>query len=143
MRTSRLSITPQVTAPGREIAIDESGHGVVEGTQTEDVSINLTGRSEYRATTLRALFKCLAAANPNAAGPGGDPTDEQLLSMPLASYVVANPPGDYELVAKYQALEAGFWHDPVYSEPLRIRIVKKDFKCGKPEKPGRDSPGLR
>jgi len=38
-------------------------------------------------------------------------------------------------------LEAGFWHDPVYSEPLRIRIVKKDFKCGKPEKHSGESPG--
>jgi hypothetical protein len=120
-----------------EIAIDDSGGGRSEGVKSTSVSISLTARSEYRLRMLRALFKCLAAAYPKATRPGGDPTDEQLLSMPLATYVVVNTPGDYELVARYQALEAGFWHDPVYSEPLRIRIVKKDFNCDKPEKLGR------
>lgn len=126
-----------------EVAIDESGRGVFESVQKETLSVILTERSEYRLRTLRALFECLKAAHPDAARSGEDPTDDQLLSMPLASYFVSNPPGDYELVATYHALEAGFWHDPVYSEPLRIRIVKKDFKCGKPEKSGRESPSPR
>jgi hypothetical protein len=126
-----------------EVAMDESGKGVSGGAQTETVSIILTARSEYRLRTLRALFECLKAAHPNATRRGEDPTDEQLLSLPLATYFVANPPGDYELVAKYHAFEAGFWHDPVYSEPLRIRIVKKDLKCGKPEKREREPAGPR
>ncbi len=125
-RTGDSSKTPLKSA------IDDDGRGGgSEGASEISASINLTGKSDYRVSTLRALYKCLLAAHPNAKTPAEDPTDDQLLAMPLAEYYVANPPGDYEVVAKYFALEAGFWHDPVYSEPQRIKILKRDFQCGK------------
>ena len=39
--------------------------------------------------------------------------------------IVANPAGEYEVVARYLAREAGFWHEPVLSRPARFRIVSK------------------
>ncbi len=124
-RTGDPAKTPLKTA------IDSDGGGGGEGASSISASINLTGKSDYRVSTLRALYRCLRTAYPNATRQAEDPTDDQLLAMPLAQDYVANPPGDYELVAKYFALEAGFWHEPVYSAPRRIRIFKRDFQCGK------------
>jgi hypothetical protein len=43
----------------------------------------------------------------------------------------ASPPGEYEIVARYIAREEGVWHGPVFSEPLRIRIVPGEPPCRK------------
>ena len=48
-----------------------------------------------------------------------------LLAWRLANSIVANPAGEYEVVARYLAREAGFWHEPVLSKPVRFRIVSK------------------
>jgi len=124
-----------------EVALDSGGGGVFMGAPQISVAIGLTGKSEYRVAVLRAFYDCLKRSLPQTRAHGvAEPTDDQLLSGPLMQYFVANPPGDYELVVRYLAMEAGFWHDPVYSEPLRIRIVKKDFECGNPRHPVEKSP---
>lgn len=124
-----------------ETAIGSSGGGVIEGAPDTSVDIGLAGKSEYRLQALRTFYGCLKSSLAQTKMRElPEPTDDQLLSNPMLEYYVANPPGDYQLVARYLALEAGFWHDPVYSEPLRIRIIKKDLECGKPQAPAEKRP---
>jgi hypothetical protein len=119
-----------------KIRLTSSGGGAVYDAGSDNsVDVRMTGPSEYRTRTLRAVWECLnatlrARSTGAARTPIPRPTDEQLESLPLASMMPLNPPGDYELVARYQALAAGFWHEPVFSAPLRIRIVEKTFDCG-------------
>ena len=122
-----------------EIRLTSSGGGgVYESGSDNFLDVRLAGPSEYRTRALRAVWECLSATL-RARGPAAvktpvpTPTDEQLEALPLATLVPLNPPGDYELVARYQALAAGFWHEPVLSAPLRIRIVEKDLGCGSPK----------
>lgn len=53
-------------------------------------------------------------------------TDDEMLAWPLARWVVANPAGEYEVVARYHAREAGFWHDPVLSNTVKVKILRKE-----------------
>ena len=53
-------------------------------------------------------------------------SDEDLLGWTLSGSIVANPAGEYEIVARYRALESGFWHEPVLSNLVRIRIVGQE-----------------
>jgi hypothetical protein len=119
-----------------QISVDSSGGGVVDGHPNALAHISLAGKSDYRIQVLRTLLGCLMASLPDDRRKAAPKlTDDQLLTAPLAEYIVANPPGDYELVARYQALEAGFWHSAVYSAPLRLRIVRREVDCGKPLRP--------
>ncbi len=120
------------------IAVDSAGGGVVDGHPDTSAHISLEGKSEFRMTALRTTWGCNMALLPDdkrKAMPAL--SDEQLLANPFLAYLVANPPGEYELVARYRALEAGFWHLPVYSAPLRIRIVRRDVDCTKPQPSGK------
>ncbi len=123
------------------IAVDSSGGGAVDGHPDTSAYISLEGKSDFRMRALRAALGCLMASLPEDKRKAV-PTlsDEQLLANPLLAYFIANPPGEYQLVAKYRALEAGFWHHPVYSAPLRIRIVRRDVECNKPHPSGRKTP---
>ncbi|HEU5248964.1 MAG TPA: hypothetical protein VFW15_03180, partial [Thermoanaerobaculia bacterium] len=119
-----------------EIRLTSSGGGAVyDGGSDNSVDVRMAGPSDYRTRTLRAVWECLDATL-RARGPGAArtpiprPTDEQLEALPLASMMPLNPPGEYELVARYQALAAGFWHEPIFSTPMRIRIVEKPIDCG-------------
>ncbi len=119
-----------------EIRLTSSGRGTVYDAGSDDsVDVRMAGPSEYRTRALRAIWECLEAAlrarrTGAAPTPIPRPTDEQLEALPLASMMPLNPPGEYELVARYQALAAGFWHEPIFSAPIRIRIVEKTIACG-------------
>jgi hypothetical protein len=118
-----------------EIALATSGGGgVYDGGSDSFVDVRLVGPSEYRTRAVRKVLDCLYAAlrarsTGSAPTPAPTPTDEQLEASPLIAMMPVNPPGDYELVARYQAHAAGFWREPIFSAPLRIRIVEKNFEC--------------
>jgi hypothetical protein len=115
------------------------GGGVYDAGSDNSVGLRLAGPSEYRTRALRTIWECFSAAvQLRAKAKGNSPaaptaTDEQIEGSPLAAMVPLTPPGDYELVARYQALAAGFWHEPIFSDPVHIRIVEKDLGCGSPK----------
>ena len=122
------------------IFLESSGGGGVHDQGSDNsLGVRLAGPSEYRTRALRTVWGCLYAAALRAKGTGTSPaasptpTDEQIEASPLAATVPLTPPGDYELVARYQALAAGFWHEPIFSAPLRIRVVERDLSCGSPK----------
>lgn len=49
----------------------------------------------------------------------------------LGEMYVNTPPGNYEVIAKYLAREAGYWHSELVSEPLFLTIVRKGDPCDK------------
>ena len=107
------------------------GGGTYEAGSDSSLDVRLAGPSEYRTRALRAMWNCLSVAlRARSTGavptPIPRPTDEQLDALPLAAMMS----GEYELVARYQALAAGFWHEPIFSAPLKIRIVEKTIDCG-------------
>jgi hypothetical protein len=122
-----------------EIRLTSSGGGAVYDAGSDNsVDVRMAGPSEYRTRALRAIWECLdatlrARSTGVARTPIPRPTDQQLEAAPLALMIPLNPPGEYELVARYQALAAGFWHEPIFSAPLRIQIVEKDLGCGSPK----------
>jgi len=117
------------------ILTSSGGGGVYEAGSDSSLDVRLAGPSEYRTHVLREMWNCLSLAlRERSTGgvptPLPPPTDEQLDALPLAAMISSNPPGEYELVARYQALAAGFWHEPIFSAPLKVRIVEKTIGCG-------------
>ncbi|MDQ5858295.1 MAG: hypothetical protein M3542_08480 [Acidobacteriota bacterium] len=94
----------------------------------DPVAVRVLGDRNQRVGGIRAFYDCLRTALPEASriAVPPKPTEEELLAWRLAGWVVANPAGEYEIVARYRALEAGFWHEPVLSNPVRIKIVPKE-----------------
>lgn len=94
----------------------------------DPVAVRVLGDRNQRVGGIRAFYDCLRTRLPEAARAGvpEKPTEDEILAWRLAGWVVANPAGEYEIVARYRALEAGFWHEPVLSNPVRIRIVRKE-----------------
>ena len=92
------------------------------------VELRVLGDRNQRVGGLRAFYDCLRTSLPEEtrARAPERPSDEDLLGWKLAGAIVANPAGEYEIVARYRALEAGFWHEPVLSNPVKIRIVRKE-----------------
>ena len=99
------------------------------------VAMRVMGDRTQRVGGLRAFYDCLRTALPEAARTSvpEKPSDDDLLAWRLAGWVVANPAGEYEIVARYRALAAGFWHEPVLSNPVRIKINSQD-PCTPPTK---------
>jgi hypothetical protein len=89
--------------------------------------LRVLGDRTQRAGGIRAFYDCLRTSLPedSRAAVPSKLSDEDLLAWRLANSIVANPAGEYEVVARYLAREAGFWHDPVLSRPVRFRIVSK------------------
>ena len=92
------------------------------------VALRVMGDRSQRVGSLRAFYDCLRTALPEAARSSvpEKPSDDELLAWRLAGWVVANPAGEYEIVARYRALAAGFWHEPVLSNPVRIKVNSQD-----------------
>ena len=92
------------------------------------VELRVLGDRTQRVGGIRAFYDCLRTSLPEEARAGVPerPSDDELLSWRLSGSIVANPAGEYEVVARYLALEAGFWHEPVLSNTVRFRIVKTD-----------------
>jgi len=92
------------------------------------VGLRVLGDRNQRIASLREFFGCLG--DPTFAqlrqGLPERPSDEELLGWPVARWVVANPAGEYEIVARYHALEAGLWHEPVLSNTVKVKIVRKE-----------------
>jgi len=91
------------------------------------VELRVLGDRTQRVGGIRAFYDCLRTSLPeeSRAGVPERLSDEELLAWRLAGSIVANPAGEYEVVARYLALEAGFWHEPVLSNTARFRIVPK------------------
>ena len=100
----------------------------------DPVAVRVLGDRNQRVGGIRAFYDCLRTTLPETARAQvpEKPTEEELLAWRLAGWVVANPVGEYEIVARYRALESGFWHEPVLSNPVRIKINRKD-PCLLPE----------
>jgi hypothetical protein len=101
------------------------------GGTTLFLSVRLAIDRESRIKSLRALLEC-AKARGILFGPPLDGTDvgeEALLAPPFAADAVDHPIGDFEIVACYEALDAGYWHDPVLSVPLKIRVTPGKSPC--------------
>jgi len=91
------------------------------------VELRVLGDRSQRVGGIRAFYDCLRTSLPeeSRAGVPERLSDDELLAWRLAGSIVANPAGEYEVVARYLALEAGFWHEPVLSNTVRFRIVPK------------------
>jgi hypothetical protein len=89
------------------------------------VELRVLGDRTQRVAGIRAFYDCLRTSLPKETRTKVPDrlTDDELLSWRLAPSIVAHPAGEYEVVARYLAREAGFWHDPVLSNPARLRIV--------------------
>src|SRR5204863_321501 len=87
------------------------------------VEVKILGDRNQRVGGIRAFYDCLRSSLPADARArvAERLSDEDLLGWTLAGSIVANPAGEYEIVARYRALESGFWHEPVLSNPVRIR----------------------
>lgn len=94
----------------------------------QPVALRVLGDKTQRVGGLRDFYTCLRSALPEDARKNVPerPSDEDLLKWPLAPGVVANPAGDYEVVARYHAIEAGFWHDPVLSNTVKIKVSRQE-----------------
>ena len=92
------------------------------------VELRVLGDRSQRVGGIRAFYDCLRTSLPEDSRKGVPDklSDDELLSWRLANSIVANPAGEYEVVARYVAREAGFWHEPVLSNTARFRIVRKD-----------------
>ena len=92
------------------------------------VELRVLGDRNQRVGGLRAFYDCLRTALPEEtrARAPARLSDEDLLGWTLSGSIIANPAGEYEIIARYRALEAGFWHEPVLSNPVRIRIVRQE-----------------
>src|SRR5688572_6132054 len=100
----------------------------------DPVALRVLGDRNQRIGGIRAFYDCLRTSlpEPERARVPDKPTEEELLAWRLAGWVVANPAGEYEVIARYRALESGFWHEPVLSNPVRIKVNQKD-PCLLPE----------
>ncbi|MCM3875036.1 MAG: hypothetical protein NEA02_01310 [Thermoanaerobaculia bacterium] len=114
-----------------QVRLDESSSGIWDSASHAGLSVHIVADRNSRLKAIRTALNCLRRGLPK---PEREPTDEELLNAPLSPYMEENARGDFEIVARYEALEAGFWHDPVLSEPFRIRIVQGPPPC--PEKLG-------
>jgi hypothetical protein len=92
------------------------------------VELRVLGDRTQRAGGIRAFYDCLRTSLPedSRARVPERLSDDELLAWRLANSIVANPAGEYEVVARYAAREAGFWHEPVLSNPAHFRIVRKE-----------------
>jgi len=123
----------------RLITLTSQGSGTLRGDPHVPLAIHVVEPSDYRVKFFRALWDCLTGAARQRSPSGGPPptpwptpTDEQLLTGPLAPQISTAMPGDYEVVARYYSPGGGFWHEPVFSEPVRIRVVEAEPPCPKP-----------
>lgn len=94
----------------------------------QPVGLRVLGDKTQRVGGLRDFYTCLRSTLPEDVRKNVPerPTDEELLKWPLAPGVVANPAGDYEVVARYHAPESGFWHDPVLSNTVKIKVSRQE-----------------
>ena len=90
--------------------------------------LRVLGDRTQRVAGIRAFYDCLRTSLPEDARTivPEKLSDDEILSWRIANSIVANPAGEYEVVARYRAREAGFWHEPVLSNSARFRIVRKD-----------------
>jgi hypothetical protein len=108
----------------RPLYIETDGNG-------EFVDVRLAVDRDGRVRSLRARLECLKARGIPFGAPldGVEVPAEALLIPTFAADVVDHPRGDFELVARFQSLDVGYWHEPVFSNPLRVRIVKGPSPC--------------
>lgn len=111
--------------------VSEGGTGEGPVGSSASVSLNILGSPTERARAIRTLFDCIRRHLPESKtdNPLASMPDEQLLASPMASMVVNHPVGQYGIVARFEALETGFWHEPVFSEPVFFTIEAAPPPC--------------
>jgi hypothetical protein len=123
-RTVELLAYPFGDQARRPLYIETDGDG-------DFVEVRLAVDRDSRVRTLRARLECLKVHGI----PFGPPLDgreisaEALLIPTFAADVTDHPVGEFELVARFESLDVGYWHEPVFSNPLRVRIVKGPSPC--------------
>ena len=92
------------------------------------VGVRVIGDRGQRLAGLREFYDCFRGSleEEKRKAIAEKLSDDEMLNWPLARWVVANPVGEYEVVARYHALEAGFWHEPVLSNTVKVKIVRKE-----------------
>ncbi len=121
-----------------DVSVSDGGGGGGMAGSSASVSLDIQASPAERIRVLRTVVDCLRRylsevqkklpeGQRNSSLPSV--TDEQLLASPMGSMVVSNPLGEYGIVARYEALEAGFWHGPVFSEPMFITIEAAPPPC--------------
>jgi hypothetical protein len=92
------------------------------------IGVTIIGERGERAAAVRELYDCVrsTASEEIRKGMAERMTDDEILAWSFTRWAVANPAGEYEIVARYHALEGGFWHEPVLSNPVKVKIVRKE-----------------
>lgn len=92
------------------------------------IGVRVIGDRGQRVAGLREFYDCLRGSldEEKRKEMAERLSDDEMLAWPLARWVVANPAGEYEIVARYHAREAGFWHEPVLSNTVKVKIVRKE-----------------
>jgi hypothetical protein len=96
------------------------------------IGVRVIGDRGQRVAGLREFYDCFRGSldEEKRKAMAEKLSDDEMLGWPLARWVVANPAGEYEVVARYHAREAGFWHEPVLSNTVKVKIVRKE-PCAK------------
>jgi len=111
--------------------VSEAGTGEGPASSSASVSLHILGSPTERVRAIRAFFDCFRRYLPEGKTNSSlaSVTDEQLLASPMGSMVVSQPVGEYGIVARFEALETGFWHEPVFSEPVFFTIEAAPPPC--------------
>jgi hypothetical protein len=120
--------------PGRtalDAEFSDGGTGEGPAGSSTSVRVHILGSPTERARAVRTFFDCIRRQLPEIEAKShlASVTDEQLLASPWASVVVSHPLGQYGIVARFEALETGFWHEPVFSEPIFFTIEAAPPPC--------------
>jgi hypothetical protein len=98
------------------------------------VGVRVIGDRGQRIAGLREFYDCMrgSLAEEERKAMAERLSDDEMMAWPLAGWIVANPAGDYEIVARYLAREAGFWHEPVLSNTVKVKILRQEPCAKKP-----------
>jgi hypothetical protein len=123
-RTVELIAYPFGDQARRPLYMETDGNG-------EFVDLRLAADRDSRLRSLRARLECLKARGIPFGPPldGRDIPAEALLIPTFAADVIDHPVGEFELVARFESLDVGYWHEPVFSNRLKVRIVKGPLPC--------------
>lgn len=123
-RTVELLAYPFGDQARRPLYMETDGDG-------EFVEVRLAVDRDSRVRSLRDRLDCLKARGIPFGTPldGREITAEALLIPTFAADVIDHPTGEFELVARFESPDMGYWHEPVFSNSLKVRIVKGALPC--------------
>ena len=131
------------------IRISTGGGGVAFATHHVGVDLHILEERGARQRGIARFVRCLMERFGKSGGSASS-TEQRpsLLEGPAGNYTSADettpasdtegflgemyvntPAGNYEVIARYLAREAGYWHSELVSEPLFLTIVRKGDPC--------------